>query len=245
LRNFGKGTANQLVFSGLTTDDVYDVYVASTQGNAEAGKGDWSTPNTTSTVGAQSVDSSATLNITTWERGNNFVLFENVVVDGNGKIVLNGQAAAGYRLPVNGFQLVPATAGGNDFATWIADPAFGLDPGVQGFANDPDGDHLGNGIEAFFGTDPSLFSAGVTQVSTTGAVTTFQHPEADPPLADVTGSYQWSLDLVNWNASGASASGTTVTIPDPPAPVAGITTVTATATGTIPAKLFLRVVATN
>jgi len=132
---------------------------------------------------------------------------------------------------------------GDDFATWIG--GFGLDPADQDFTDDPDGDGLGNGIEGFFGTNPSIGNAGLTQTAKAGNVFTFQHPEADPALTDVTGSYQWSLDLENWNDSGDTASGTTVTIPDPPAPVGGITTVTATVTDTVPAKLFVRAVATQ
>lgn len=106
LRDFGKGSTATLTFSDLTVGDRYDVYVASTQGNAESGKGTWSTTNTTSSVGAQAVDSSITLNIATWEQGNNYMVLENVVVDPSGNITLTGQAADGYRLPVNGFQLV-------------------------------------------------------------------------------------------------------------------------------------------
>ena len=49
-------------------------------------------------------------------------------------------------------------------------------------------------------------------ISQSGALFTFQHPEADPQLDDVTGSYEWSLDLVTWNPSDA-----TVTISAPEA----------------------------
>ncbi len=108
LRNFGKGSTKQLVITGLTPGDLYDVHIASTQGNFERGKGDWSTPNATTTVGSQSVDSTGNpLNISTWEKGYNHVSFENVEVDVDGEIVLDGVADPAYRLPVNGFQLVP------------------------------------------------------------------------------------------------------------------------------------------
>ncbi len=155
LRNFGKGTANQMVISGLTSGDLYNVYIASTQGNGEAGKGDWSTSNTTSSVGAQSVDSSVSLNTTTWVQGNNYALLENVVVDTNGKITLNGQAAAGFRLPVNGFQLVPSGA-----ATITS---FGI-PGADGVI---DQDAKTIALKVPYGTDLATLAPVFTLTSGT------------------------------------------------------------------------------
>ena len=73
-----------------------------------------------------------------------------------------------------------------------------------------------------------------------GSSLTFTHPEADPQLADVNGSYQWSLDLSTWNTSGDDAGGMIVTIGtarDTPEP--GTTTVTASD------RVFVRVVATR
>ena len=53
------------------------------------------------------------------------------------------------------------------------------------------------------------------------------------------GSCQWSLDLVNWNASGDTVSGTAVDIAaTPDSPDSDTTTVDATAPGTIPTELF-------
>ena len=138
---------------------------------------------------------------------------------------------------------VTLPGGGTSFATWIG--GFGLAPGDQDFTDDPDGDNLSNGIEGFFGTDPSEGNTGLTQVAKSGNSMTFQHPEAETPLSNVTGSYKWSLDLATWNSPGATAGGVTVGIPDPPAPVNGITTVTATITAGTPAKLFLRLVVTQ
>ena len=134
----------------------------------------------------------------------------------------------------------------NDFTNWISDPAFGLDPTDQDFTDDPDGDGLANGVEAFFGSNPGVSDAGLTQVSMGTNTMTFQHPNPDTPLSDVTGSYEWSLDLNDWNLDDVTVNGTTVDIsPSPNDPAANTTTVTCTMTGTIPAQLFVRVVATT
>ena len=77
-----------------------------------------------------------------------------------------------------------------------------------------------------------------------GNVLSFQHPEADPQLSNVTGSYEWSIDLTNWNAPG-TVGDTTVSITATPG--GGTTTVEADTTGSAvaPTLLFVRGVATE
>jgi hypothetical protein len=136
-----------------------------------------------------------------------------------------------------------STGGGNDFANWIGNYTLT----DTSFGGDDDGDNLGNGIEAFFGTDPSVSNAGLTQVSNSGEVTTFTHPYAEPQLSDVTGSYEWSLDLVTWYPDTTTTVGdTTVTIAAS-APASGTVTVTADTAGSAvtPVKFFVRAVATK
>ena len=119
LRNFDTSSTNsqQFTFNGLTVGAQYDVYLASANLNSgQRHSGDWWTPNTTDTVGPQTSSNIAGINGTTWEEGNNYVLFENVVADTVGKIVFNGhsntKAEVGFdpRLPLNGFQLVEDTS---------------------------------------------------------------------------------------------------------------------------------------
>lgn len=177
---------------------------------------------------------------------------EYVLVDATGGGTISGAAFAGLT-GASGYALDYGTPGqiklvqsgiGATFATWIA--GFGLAPGDQGFNFDADGDGIGNGVEAWFGTDPSVGGSGLTQIAKSGNTVTFTHPEADPALSDVTGSYEWSLDLATWNASAATEGGTTVTLaPVQNNPAPGTTTVTATITGTEPAKIFIRAVATQ
>ena len=71
---------------------------------------------------------------------------------------------------------------------------------------------------------------------------TFTHPNPAPEdvLTDVSGSFQWSLDLSQWNAPGATVSGTTVNIEaSADDPLAGITAVTATILDEAPELLFV------
>ncbi len=117
LRNFDTSATNsqQLVINGLTAGDVYDVWIASANTlGSQRSSGEWWTPNTTTTVGNQLVENIADLNGTSWVQGNNYVLFENVVVDANGHLVFDGHAlrdnAYDTRLPLSGFQLVSVEA---------------------------------------------------------------------------------------------------------------------------------------
>jgi hypothetical protein len=125
-----------------------------------------------------------------------------------------------------------------DFGSWISDPSFGLDPAEQGFALDPDGDRLANGLEAWFGTHPGQFNAGVAGLSTDGTTTTFTHPQNDDPPTDLTGFYQWSLNLADWHASGSGPGGGPI-VTLVPNTVGTTTTVTATASEALN-SLFLR-----
>ncbi len=138
-----------------------------------------------------------------------------------------------------------ATAG-NDFATWVG--GFGVTDTT--FGGDDDADKLGNGIEAFFGTNPSISSTGIAQVSKSGNTVTFTHPDPDAidVVTDVTGSYEWSPDLVTWyqdNGVEGPGATTVTTVATADSPVANTTTVVATIGGTVPEKLFLRAVATQ
>ena len=124
------------------------------------------------------------------------------------------------------------------YAQW--EIAAGLAPADRGFGVDPDDDHLTNGLEAWFGTDPGEFSTGLAILSLEGTTATFTHPRSLNPPSDLSSFYQWSPNLVDWYAGdgvqgppggpkmivSANSSGTT-------------TTVTVTASGTTE-RFFLR-----
>lgn len=132
----------------------------------------------------------------------------------------------------------------NTFATWIDGyPGVGAQ---DGFDDDPDGDGVPNGIENYFGTNPTVPSQGLRHVMKSGATFTFQHPQNASPASDVSAAYRWSRDLQVWHASGASDGGTTVTFAAAPnTPQAGTTTVTATITGNEPDRLFVELQVTG
>jgi autotransporter-associated beta strand protein len=132
----------------------------------------------------------------------------------------------------------------NTYASWISGyPAVAA---LSGFNDDADRDGIVNGIENLFGTNPTQSSQGIVQVARSGNIVTFQHPENASPGADVTAAYLWSTDLVNFHANGATAGGIAVNFANSTnTPVAGTTTVTATVTGTMPAKLFISLKATQ
>jgi len=124
----------------------------------------------------------------------------------------------------------------NTFVSWI--DGFGLDPADKGFDDDPDGDNLANGLEAWLGTHPGQFDPGLTGLSTDGTISTFTHSQNDDPPSDLTGYYEWSPNLIDWYASGSGPGGGP-TVSFVPNTVGTTTTVTATASGQVD-RLFLR-----
>jgi hypothetical protein len=171
--------------------------------------------------------------------------FSNV---SGGKVTLPGGATfdvtnTGTSVTLSNYQ-APA---GNTYASWIS----GFSVGGQTGANDDfDNDNLDNVVENVLGSNPSVYSNGLTQVSATSSSFKFRHDQSNTIASDVTKTYQWSTDLVNWAASGASLGGTTATISqstitDVVAPGNDVIEVTVTVTAGTPSKVFGRLVATK
>ena len=133
----------------------------------------------------------------------------------------------------------------NTFSTWIS--GFNVDA-ETGILGDYDKDGLSNALENIFGSSPEVSNTGITQVSGTATSVTFRHNRADAPVSDLTPSYQWSTDLINWYPSGMGG-GITVTIGAPVVITNGspndLVEVTATVTSGTTAKLFVRLKVTN
>jgi hypothetical protein len=173
--------------------------------------------------------------------GVNYLTFTGVV-PGSGSLTADlafGDGNAG-EMDINGFQLqiVPG-AGPGTYATWI-----GANPPATGFITDSDNDGIPNGVEHILNTDPNVASSGLTQISATGSSATFKHTLNPTIVSDVTASYEWSTDLIEWKSSGqTNTGGTTATITVSP-PVADVVTVTMTVTSGPATKLFGRLAAT-
>lgn len=132
----------------------------------------------------------------------------------------------------------------NNYTTWIG--SYPGATGATGFSQDADNDGIANGVEAFFGTDPSVATAGLTQISHNGAAFKFRHSRTNMLPSDVTASYEWSTDLVNWNssdqtdASGVTAVISSSTVVNNSHPALDEIEVTATVTAGITGKIFVR-----
>jgi len=118
---------------------------------------------------------------------------------------------------IDGVKLVPLWGAGSrigfdnirvvtdqTFDDWIAGfPGVGV---MTGFNDDADGDGSHNGLENFFGTDPSVSSEGLLSGLVTVAGTrsfSFTHSQNATPVDDLSApSYSWSTDLLNFYPDG-------------------------------------------
>ena len=135
------------------------------------------------------------------------------------------------------FDNVRFTATAHTFSNYMSGFNVG---GLDGFNDDPDGDDLPNGLEAWFGTDPGVSNMGLSVPVSDGTTTTFSHPQNATPPGDLTGVYQWSSNLLEWydgdGADGPSGGPTVLINPNP-----GGATTNVSATSSEPMKgLFLR-----
>lgn len=133
----------------------------------------------------------------------------------------------------------------DDFLAFITDPAYGIAPEDQGLADDPDGDRIPNGIEAWFGTHPGVASRGLSSPQSDGTTTTLTHPVNSEIPSGLTGAYRWSLNLVDWYAvDGVDGPLGGATLFASSSVVAGISTTTITSSESLD-QVFLRAIVTE
>ncbi len=187
--------------------------------------------------------------------GNRYLSGSQVTVLGNtGGLARTGYVFTGWNLAADGSgssyapgatlaitsSLTLYAQWSNQFSSWIGN----YDVGAQtGLGDDPDGDGVPNGLENFFGTDPSHFSQGVVAVGVNGNLFSFTHPQNATPAGDLAASYRWSKNLSQYHYGGQSdAEGTRVDfIIQPNTPHSGTTTVIAEITGTPAGGIFFDV----
>lgn len=94
------------------------------------------------------------------------------------------------------------------FEDWI-DGALAEDQ-PRGFNADADGDGESNSLERFFGRNPGASDEGGMALVVDGAGRVLRHTRTSDPGPDVSAHYEWSPNLINWLASGASFGSTSV-----------------------------------
>jgi hypothetical protein len=135
----------------------------------------------------------------------------------------------------------------SNFIDFVNNPIYSLDVNERGFNDDPDGDGLQNGIEAFFGTHPGESNKGISAVSTNPDThtTTFTHPRNPHLPTNLSISYQWSPNLTTWyagNGVDGPVGGARVTITSQT--IQNTTTVTAVSNRS-EEKIFFRATASQ
>lgn len=164
----------------------------------------------------------------------------NGLILGSMPITLPGGLEFAITTSATEVNLVVQAIPSNTYASWLA-----LNAPATGFVTDSDNDGVPNGVENVLGTSPNTYSAGLTQVSATPTSVTYKHKLNSTIASDVTYSYQWSTDLIEWKTTGQTNTGGVSATIVPSAPVSGEVTVVTTVTGGSTIKLFTRLVAGN
>lgn len=178
----------------------------------------------------------------------------SVIVDPSAFIAATGSAGT-WQVQLSDDELslelayTPGTP--NDYNNWVS--GFfpnDIDPQFLAFDADPDNDGIPNGIEYLFNSAPNAPGSGISALTPAPNGFTFTHPQSSDPLNDITFTYQWSSDLINWNQSGdidtngLSINFSTELIDESAAAGTDTIQVTAEIVAGVSTELFVRILAT-
>ena len=195
------GGSLPFVISGLDPTKTYNLHIASGYGQ-NGGNTVFNSSNKMDTPSPQTADNRSARNGTTWLRGVNCVLFQNIEPDASGRISLTYGGVGTYGM-LNGFQVVESGLAAVTFSSWADSPAQGLTAGTNGGAlDDPDLDGIVNLLEFALGGAPMVFSRAILPTLTCGDDGwVFEYDRSDlsrPPAT--TQMVEYSGDLVHWSA---------------------------------------------
>ena len=191
-----------LVFSGLAAGTKYDLYIAGFHPNENGSRALFSTTNATATTSPQIIDSGGPNgNDSTWVRGENYALFEDVLPDGNGEIIIHVYSDwttnNTKRAYVSGFQLMSGTLMNTTPPNGATVPAdFNLLEWELPDPNDPVGGTITCDVwftdnYPNYGQDPNNtdFTDYATKIVDNGAV------ESVSVTLEVLKTYYWRIDI--------------------------------------------------
>ena len=205
-----------LVITGLVPGRTYDLHIASSWGKAGGNTAFWCA-NKMDTPSPQTADNRTARNASSWVRGVNCVLFQNVEPDTLGNISLTYGGIETYGM-LNGFQLVDTGLAAVTYDAWAADSAQGLTAEENdGPLDDPDKDGIANLLEFALGGAPMVSSPSILPKSAvSGGEWIFEYDRSDlsrPPAT--TQVVEYSNDFVTWTpVTVPSISSGNVTITD-------------------------------
>lgn len=135
--------------------------------------------------------------------------------------------------------IVTGSQASSTYTSWVN--GYLATSGNSGFSHDTDNDGVSNGLEYYFGTDPTAYSQSFEIIGKVSDVVTFSHPLNSALGADVSAVYRWSEDLSAYNLDGGdNGNGTTVNFVQG-TPSNGMIVVTATIAGPVPGRLFVSI----
>lgn len=187
--------------TGLSPESIYDIYVICARGSR--GANTLCTPlipNSSNT--ARRANNQVARNGTGWARGENYVLFQDLIPDASGTVAFSYEGDGSYGI-LNGLQIIEVNESATTYAQWASDAAQGLTPGVNnGPSDDADGDGISNLLEFVMNGNPLQPSPEKQPgLYTNGSEWFFEYDRRDSSRQPSTEQViEYSNDLLSWTA---------------------------------------------